>query len=271
MVICCFIMSFMRSILRVFIGIVVLYVLFGFFLFVGQKSFLYYPDNQDFDSCYGFEDYEKVVFNGTRFYFKEGVEEKIIVYYHGNAGSACDRSYFKSIFEKSNASLIFVEYAGYSNDDVKPSRERIIRDVENVQMFVVEKDYSNVVIYGQSIGSGAASYHAYLGGVDDLILVTPFANLDDVAQSKYIVYPAFFLLREKYDNVKWLENYEGSLLIVHGDKDLVIPHKFSQKLFDEVYVKDKEYVLIEGIGHNDIWNSYLFQDTISNYINGLED
>ena len=231
------------------------YLLLGLFLFLNQKSILYYPNNQDFNQCSGFNNYEKINFNGTRFYFKKGTQEdKVIVYYHGNAGSACDRSYFKSVFEQSNASLIFVEYAGYSNDNVKPSKELILNDVENVHKYIAEKNYKHIIVYGESIGSGAASYHAYLGNVNDLILVTPFSKLVDVVQSKYIIYPAFILLREKYDNIKWLENYEGSLLIVHGDNDLVIPNKFSKDLFENVSNKNKNYVLIEGKGHNDIWS-----------------
>ena len=87
--------------------------------------------------------------------------------------------------------------------------------------------------------------------MDDLILVTPFAKLSDVAQSKYMLYPAF-LLTERYDNSEW--HYEESLLIVHGDNDMVIPNRFSRDLFESVPTKDKRYVLIEGRDHNDLWS-----------------
>ena len=263
-------MTLKKNAINISIAFLIVYILFGLFLFFNQKSILYYPNNQDFNQCNGFSDYEKMNFNGTRFYFKQGTQDKVIVYYHGNAGSACDRSYLKSTFEQSNASLIFVEYTGYSDDNVKPSKKLILKDVENIHEYIAEKNYKNIIVYGQSIGSGAASYHAYLGKVNDLILATPFSKLVDVVQSKYIIYPAFILLREKYDNKKWLENYEGSLLIVHGDNDLVIPNKFSQDLFEDISNKNKNYVLIEGKGHNDIWSSSLFQNTIKDHINGAQ-
>jgi len=259
-------MYFKKTIINISIIIFIVYILFGIFLFFLQKSLLYYPDNQNFYQCKGFKNYQKLEFKGTRFYFLQGDPNKIIVYYHGNAGSACDRSYFKSVFEKSNASLIFVEYAGYSNDKKSPSKNLILKDVENIQNYINNKGYEKVIIYGQSIGSGAASYHAFLGNVDDLILVSPFSKLKDVVQSKYIFYPVFILLKEKYDNIKWLKNYKGSLLIVHGDQDFIIPHKFSKKLFNSIENKNKDYVLIEEKGHNNIWSSLLFHNTISNYI-----
>ncbi len=264
-------MTTKKVILNVLIILAVAYILFGLFLFFNQNSMLYYPDSQDFNQCSGFNDYEKINFNGTRFYFKQGTENKVIVYYHGNAGSACDRSYFKSIFEQSNASLIFVEYAGYSNDTIKPSKKLILKDVENIHNYLAKENYTNVTIYGQSIGSGAASYHAYLGNINGLILVTPFSNLVDVAQSKYIIYPAFIILKENYANTKWLANYKGSLLIIHGDSDSIIPNKFSKDLFKGVSTKHKNYILIKGRGHNDIWFSSLFQKTIANYINREQD
>jgi uncharacterized protein len=259
-------MTFKKVITTIAIALLMVYLLFGSFLFFNQKSMIYYPDDQDFNQCAGFNSYEKLTFNRTRFYFKQGAQDTVLVHYHGNAGSACDRSYFKYIFEQSNASLIFVEYAGYSNDTINPSKKLILDDVINIRDYITKHNYTHMIVYGESLGSGAASYHAYVGDVTDLILVTPFSKLEAVAQSKYMLYPAFLLLREKYDNIKWLRNYEGSLLIVHGDTDLVIPHSFSEDLFDSVSTKNKTYVLIEGVGHNDIWDSFLFLDTITTRI-----
>ncbi len=243
-----------------------LYILFGFYLFFSQKSILYHPDNQDFKRCSGFKDYQKLEANGTRFYFKEGQGDDVIVYYHGNAGSACDRSYARAVFEQSDASLIFVEYAGYSNDDVNPSEELILNDVENIHNYIYEKDYEEVTVYGQSIGSGAASYHAGLGDVENLILVSPFSSLEKVAQSKYVIYPASILLTKEYDNVKWLKDYHGRLLIIHGDSDSIIPEKFSKELYQSIPSLEKEYILIEERGHNDIWLSANFKRQIIQFI-----
>ncbi|MBS8122066.1 alpha/beta hydrolase [Candidatus Vampirococcus lugosii] len=251
-----------KILVSIFILITIIYIIIGMLLFFNQKTMLYYPNNQDFDKCDGFNEYEKINFNGTRFYFKNNNKDKVIVYYHGNAGSACDRSYFKSIFEKSNASLVFVEYAGYSNDTVRPSKNLILKDAINIKNYIEEKGYKKIIIYGESIGSGPASYHASIGNVNKLILTTPFGKLVDLVQSKYIIYPANILLKEKFDNIKYLQNYEGSLLILHGDNDLVIPNKFSKKLFEKVPSKDKKYILIKNKGHNNIWSSPLFQEKI---------
>lgn len=243
-----------------------IYLLFALYLFFIQKSMIYYPDNQNFVTCTAFNDYEKLEHNGTRFYYKENSLEDVFVYYHGNAGSACDRAYHKSIFEESGRSVIFVEYIGYSADDKEPSQKLILKDVENIHEFIEAKYFEDIIVYGQSIGSGAASYHALLGNVNSLILVSTFSSLDDIVQSKYIVYPASILLREKYNNSEWLENFKGDLLILHGDSDVDIPARFSQKLFDGIENENKEYILIEGAGHNDMWSFNEFKTRIINFL-----
>lgn len=245
---------------------IVLYVLIGLLLYFFQKSLLYHPNKQDFYTCKGFKEYEKKSVNDTRFYYKQGNNETVIVHYHGNAGSTCDRSFTRPMFEQFDASIIYVEYAGYSNDTVRPSKDLILKDVKNIHNFIYKKGFTNIIVYGQSLGSAAASYHAYLGNVNHLILVTPFSTLQEVAQSMYVIYPASLILTEKYDNIKWLKDYENNLLIIHGDNDKVIPHKFSKKLYDKLSNKNKEYILIKGSGHNDIWSHSKFQYTLTSFL-----
>ena len=245
------------------------YILFGAFLYFNQRSMIYYPSDQDFQRCDGFSDYEKRGFKRTRFYYKQGAQNHVIVYYHGNGGSACDRSAIKSLFEQSHATVLFVEYAGYSNDDRKPSQNLILEDVRHIHEYISRGGYEHVTVYGQSIGAAAASYHASLGNVDQLLLVTPFSSLVDVAQSKFPLYPASLLLREKYDAVEWVQRYDGSLLILHGDRDRIIPNELSKKLFSASPSTEKDYVLIHDVGHNDIWSSPQFHSAVIEYVNEI--
>lgn len=222
-----------RSLLIAFL---LVYLGFGLFLFSVQRSMIYYPDDHDFYDC----QYEKIVHNGTRMYF-HNVSDTLLVYYHGNAGNACERTYM----DMPDVSLLFVEYAGYSGDSRSPTKALIEQDVRNAAEWI---DFDRVIVLGRSIGSGAATYHAKIADVDGLILVTPFDRLSSVVQSKFIFYPAGLLLLDKWDNVENLEGYGGPLLIVHGDRDVVIPDRFSRRLHESVR---GEYVIVEG-GHNDL-------------------
>ncbi len=258
-------MNFKRLFKKILFTLIFFYIFLGLFIFFQQRNLIYYPDNQDFYNCPYFIDYEKLNYNNTRFYFKK-LSENLIIHYHGNAGSACDRSFLKLDLEANNYSVIFVEYAGYSNDDRKPSKDLILKDVENIVDFVNENDFQSVTVFGESIGSGPASYQAYISEVDSMILVSPFYDLKSLAQSLYPIYPASILLRENYDNKKWLKDYKGDLLIFHGKKDPTTSYKFSKKLYNQVPSLNKEYVLIDEASHNDIYSFNIFYDKLSEFL-----
>lgn len=245
---------------KILLPLFLLYILLGLFLFLFQNYLIYYPDSQDFFDCDTLRDYEPVVFNETRFYYKNQSTEGVVVYYHGNAGSACDRGRFKETFEKAGHSVIFAEYAGYSGDDKRPSKDLILNDVENVDKFIGSKGYEKIILYGQSIGSGAAAYHSnFSKEVEAIALTAPFSALSDVARSKFPVYPVDFILQEEYDNINWLEGFEGRMVIFHGKNDRVVPKEFSKKLYENTHNNKSKYVLIEGKGHNDVWRSEDFR------------
>lgn len=213
---------------------------------------MYHPDNQDFYSCPGFEDAEKVLVKGTRMYFKQN-SKKLIVFYHGNAGSACDRYFIKDRFEALGYSYLFVEYAGYSGDSRRPNKELLLKDVENVNEFIQDLNFEEVVLVGSSLGSAMVSYHSSLAEPDKIILFSAFDSVLNVAKRMYPVYPVKLLLKEDYDNVYWLNKYRGKLLMLHPTRDTVVVIKHGEQLFERLKLKEKKFVRLEGVGHNDLF------------------
>jgi len=226
-------------------------------LYFFQEKIIYQPYPQDFASCQGFLSAEKTDYNGTRMYFKNN-GPKAVVFYHGNAGSACDRSYLADIFENFGYSFIVPEYAGYSNDDTKPSNESVKKDAEHVVGFLSEHDFSEIIVAAESIGTGAGSYHVSLDKPDKLLFISPFSSLLDVAGTKFWFYPLSLMLDNAFVNADLLKNFDGKTMLIHGDKDDIIPIKFGKKLFEKINSKNKEFVIIKGAGHNDI---FTFQES----------
>jgi len=236
--------------------IILLYILFGLYLFFNQRKLIYYPANQNFYACPAFNDSQKIDYKGTRFYYKKN-SEKLVVFYHGNAGSACDRGYIKSIFNEVGYSYIIVEYAGYSNDTRKPSEALILNDVRNINDFIAETSYSSLILLGESIGSSVAAYHASITEADKVLMLSPFNNLEEFVKSYYPLYPVRLMLKEKYTNEKWLKQHKGEVMIIHGTDDSIIPIWQSKKLYESISTT-KEYIEIEDAGHN---NLFLYENT----------
>lgn len=230
--------------------LVLSYLAYGAAIYIFQGSFIYYPDRQDFDNCPGFADAEKISINGTRAYFKNN-SDKIIVFYHGNAGSACQRAYLGKKFEKLGYSYIFPEYAGYSADIRQPSKQLLFNDVDNINDFVKRHPFKQTLVAGESLGCAMAAYHASADRDARLLLISPFKSLAAIAKISYPAYPVSLMIRDRYDNGEYATKIK-SVRIIHGELDEIIPISESRKLF-ALFRGDKSFVAIPRAHHNDIY------------------
>lgn len=233
---------------------IVLYFSFLVFLFFAQKSLVYLPDNTPFRNCINFEEDEKKSYKETNFYEKKWKNENVIVFFHWNAGRACDRDYIKWIFENTNSSIIFVEYFGYWDPDNSPNIKSILNDARNIWEYVNKnKDYQNIFVAWRSVWTWPASYYASRFKTDKLLLISPYPSLAKVWADKYPIFPVKYVFSENYESEKYLSDYKNDLLIIHGEKDKVVPAKFWKELFESVDSEKKEIFLKENLGHNDIF------------------
>ncbi len=230
---------------------VIFYISFGIFLTLNQEKVVYHPFPQDFQSCSNFVEAEKITYQGTRMYVSTTTGPTVVLY-HGNAGSACDRDFYAAQFVQAEHGYIIVEYAGFSNDAREPSHELIKQDVENVISYLKSENIEKVIVAGESIGTGFATYHASLAPPERLLLISPFTNLSDIAKERFWFYPTSLLVDNALDNVESIKNYSGEVTIIHGAEDSIIPHKLGQRLFESI-LSEKNFITITGVGHNDLF------------------
>ncbi len=242
---------------RMLFTVLIVYILFGLYLFLAQGRMVYFPSKQDFSHCEGFEEYEKVEFKETRFYELQKNKD-LVIFYHGNAGSACDRAFLKPLLEKSGKSVIVMEYAGYSNHNHRPSKKLILQDVKNIVEYTKQQQYQTITVLGESVGTGAAAYHSSISSNVRLFLLSPFTSMTDLAPWLFKVYPLKLLMTQNYDNREYLKNFRGEIFIIHGSEDTIIAPIISRNLFDSLATHQKQYHLVAGAGHNDL---YSFEDT----------
>lgn len=256
----------MKKVNYIALGILLIfYISFGIIITILQENVVYHPNNQSFMECPAFKDSKKIEYKGTRMYVKDTTKPTVVLY-HGNAGSACDRSFYADIFTQSNYGYIIVEYAGYSNDIKKPSHELIKKDVQNVISYIDENKITKVVVLGESIGTGVAAYHVSQKPPQKLILLSPFTTLADIASNTFWFYPTKFMVDNAFDNIKALNNFNGKILIIHGNKDEVIPYKLGVKLFNTLDLNNK-FTTINGGGHNDLFTYPETYSAISDFLN----
>src|SRR5262249_6104079 len=134
---------------------------------------------------------------------------------HGNAGSALDRSdYADSLNQLEPCDIYILEYPGYGPRPGSPSQQSLFRAADDA-LRLLEKD-GPVHVVGESLGTGVAAHlaGAYPKTVSALLLIAPYHNLADVAQSHMPILPAKYMLLDRFASAEYLRNYHGPLAIL---------------------------------------------------------
>jgi hypothetical protein len=241
------------------------YLAFGIYLYFNQHKALYHPTGQDFYDCPAFADTQALNHQGSRFFYKN-LGDKLAVLYHGNASSACNGTYWKKIFENHNISYIIVEYAGYAGDPKTPNLNDILQDVKNINNYIKNFNYDQLIYIGESLGSGPAAYHSTLTPPDKLLLIPAYTSIAEVVQYHYPLYPIKLMIKDNYNPQTWLQNYQNQLLIIHGIDDQLLPIFLAKKLYNSVSTSNKQFTVITQTDHNNIYTSSQTIQAIQNFL-----
>lgn len=177
--------------------------------------------------------------------------KKRLVVFHGNAGFALDRVYFRDGFEARGWEVLLFEYPGYGARPGKPSADAIRRAAADALPALTENDQRPVYLLGESLGSGVATYlaGAYPDAVSGLLLITAFTSLADVAAKHYPFLPVRMLLSENYDSAAALADYRGPVAFLLAGRDEIVPVESGQALHDG-YLGPRWLRIERDAGHN---------------------
>lgn len=236
-----------------FIILPAFYLIICLALYMSQRSLMYFPDVSE---VYNKEVWTPIVQkNEVLALESKDNNKKTIILFHGNATNATSQVFYRKFFRK-NIHLIAVEYPGYGlNNKKNISKDNLLDHARKVMKYAKEKYGDNIILTGESLGTGIASEMAKEFQVKKLLLITPYTSISDVAQDKFWFVPASLLIKDNFNNINTLENYKGETFILMSEYDNVVPHKFAQRLHNSLNNK-KEQIFIKGAGHSN-WNDYI--------------
>jgi len=200
----------------------------------------------------------------------KGRSKRILLYFHGNAGNISHRVNDASKIYRMGCDVLLVSYRGYGRSEGTPSERGVYEDgISSFKYITQNLGYKEegIIIYGRSLGSAVAVYVAQNRNISHLVLVTPLSSGREYAQAR-----GFGLLRacagNAFDSLGRINNISCPLLIIHGDRDRVIPRDMGLRLY-RAYRGEKQFITIDGGGHNDLQDAdpELFWSSISDLIN----
>ena len=171
---------------------------------------------------------------------------------HGNAGNISHRIGYATMFNRLGYSILLVDYRGYGKSGGYPGEEGTYRDAESAwqHLAVVRRiKPREIVIVGESLGGGVASWLALQHAPRALVLASTFTSVPDLGAQLYRWLPVRLLASIRYDNFDRISKVDAPVLIAHSSGDDVIPYTHGQALFAAAR-EPKAFLELSG-GHND--------------------
>jgi len=225
-------------------------------LYFFQEKLLFYPGPTPFGDCLEMEkrNVSAERSGDIRYYLKTRPKpDSWIVIFHGNAGNACDRTYFLDLLKGFNSNVVVFEYPGFGKDSNKPGQSLILKQAHELVVHIKQNNQEGLPIYlmGESLGTGAATWVATKTDISGLILISPYTSLARVARHHYPWAPVKYLMKHKFEASLWASQTRAPAILFHGINDDIIPIRFARQQVLN-FMGDKKLVELAGCGHNDI-------------------
>ena len=223
-------------------SIIIAYIVVIIFVYFYQRNLLYHPSENNYQN-------DTIQFNYQEIFIKVNDEIKLkswiidkdlknfktLVFFHGNAGDLSNRIYKLNELDKLDINILLISWRGFSGNEGYPTEKNLYEDAEAAIKWLNKKKVSNsqIILYGESLGTGVAVEIASKNNFNSIILESPFTSIENSAKIYYPYLPVSFLLKDRYDSISKIKKINSPILIMHGRKDDIVPFFMGKKLFEQ--------------------------------------
>ena len=226
-------------------------------MYVAQRRFMYFPDpvrttpaaaglSNVKEMSLATPDGEKLV----AWYGKARPGQPTLLYLHGNGGSLALRSETMRKYLDHRRGMLMLAYRGFSGSTGAPTEAANVADAklayDTLVRIGVKPD--DIILYGESLGSGVAIQVVKEKKVAGIILDAPYTSILELAVAQFPWLPVSLLLKDRYESIKYIHDLHVPIFILHGDADEIVPVEMGRRLFAAAN-EPKEIKTVPGGGH----------------------
>ncbi len=197
-------------------------------------------------------------------YHKGDLNLPILLYFHGNSFNIGDRANRIDRYINKSWSVLLISWRGFGGNKGNPTEKNLYKDGEAAIKWIknnTDFNFDQIVVYGESLGSGVAVELATRYKFLSVVLEAPFTSIVDIAKKRYPIFPTKLLVRDKFDNYSKIDQLKSPILIISGKKDEIVPHSHSKKLIKKANIK-KNSVFVDEAIHNNLYDFGIEKEVI---------
>ena len=183
-------------------------------------------------------------------------DRPVILWCHGNAGNVINRLENLKLLYQTGLSVFLFDYRSYGRSQkLQPTEEGLYQDALGAYDYVTRTRLihpERIVLFGRSLGAAVAGELAAQKPAAALILESAFPSIESVAKFHYGGLPVHWLLGAQFRLTDRLPHLSLPKLIIHGDRDDIIPMELGRQVF-EAAKPPKEWYVIGGADHNNTY------------------
>lgn len=250
-------------ILTLLLLIVIGYILAALYLYINQRSMIYFPHKGPsdlHDATFEIENDGHIL----KGWVVNPERQKAIIYFGGNSERIEGNiAAFQKLFPL--YSLYLLNYRGFGESDGKPTEAGLYRDALAIYD-QLKAEHPHISVIGRSLGSGVATWLAASRKVEKLILITPFDSAQQVAQKVYPYFPMSLLLKDKHDSWSRAHQIDSRILMIIASNDTIISREHSDRLAEQFKPQQLKVVVVEDATHNTISSHAEFYDSMQAFM-----
>ena len=252
---------------QILLTCLIAYVVIVAALYVMQRQMIYFPStDRPRPADWGLSEMQSHALTAEdgvaiyAWYRQAEAGRATIVFFCGNAGHVGYRADKVRAYLDAGLGMLLLSYRGYGGSAGAPSEQGLYADGRAALEFLDRRGVASerIVLYGESLGSGVATRIAAERAeqgrpIGAMVLEAPYTSVVEVAQDRFPWIPVKFLVRDRFDNLSRIGAMAAPLLVVHGQRDRVIPVRFGRRLFDAAG-EPKQIHELPQASHNDLYN-----------------
>jgi len=178
---------------------------------------------------------------------------RVLVMFHGNAGSLDERSEKMRAYLDAGLGLFALAWRGFSGNPGRPTEEGLYRDADAAleQLAALGHRPEDLILYGESLGTAVATRTAVETPVAALILEAPPLSIVKMGQWRYPWLPVGRLVKDRFETDRRIGLVRCPILIVHGRNDAVVPFAMGESLA-QLAAGRAEFCAIDAAAHTDL-------------------